>query len=360
MIKNPINIGVLLVTLALGTGGIFVLFSSQKPPSPSLDSASNTSHAQEVIISPRLLAQEDNDNDGLKDWEEIIMKTDPHNPDTDGDGTPDGEEIEQNRLPLNPNSHDSIELKTSQNPAYPLENPVSPTLTPSTEAQLKKISNPRPQYADDLDREVFHIMNPPSYISLWATLQDELIAEKWMAEHERIPLDSEEHVISFIIKSLDYSLAEEGITPREYAVFKEILPGYYLNLKRWEAENLRYILEQERKKQSLSKTLISLSHMFAYSSPRVFPPQSSSHTLIQHMNVTDTIRILSQFIFSPKAAFALEPVCFRTSGVAGPAGFNSWAPRCTRKGKVYGCLTDVCAGWPNALWDSTTGICGCG
>ena len=42
----------------------------------------------------------DEDGDGLKDWEEILWKTDPLNPDTDHDGTPDGEEIRANRDPL--------------------------------------------------------------------------------------------------------------------------------------------------------------------------------------------------------------------------------------------------------------------
>jgi len=42
----------------------------------------------------------DSDNDGLKDWEEILWKTDPNNPDTDADKTTDGEEIKQNRNPL--------------------------------------------------------------------------------------------------------------------------------------------------------------------------------------------------------------------------------------------------------------------
>lgn len=45
-------------------------------------------------------AQKDSDNDGLKDWEEVLWKTDPNNPDTDGDGTPDGEEVALNRSPI--------------------------------------------------------------------------------------------------------------------------------------------------------------------------------------------------------------------------------------------------------------------
>lgn len=42
----------------------------------------------------------DTDNDGLKDWEEDLYKTDPLNPDTDNDGYLDGEEINSGHNPL--------------------------------------------------------------------------------------------------------------------------------------------------------------------------------------------------------------------------------------------------------------------
>jgi len=42
----------------------------------------------------------DSDNDGLKDWQETLYKTDANNPDTDGDGYLDGEEIDSGHNPL--------------------------------------------------------------------------------------------------------------------------------------------------------------------------------------------------------------------------------------------------------------------
>lgn len=50
----------------------------------------------------------DSDGDGLKDWEEALYHTDPHNPDTDGDGTPDGQEIREGRDPLKKGPNDKI------------------------------------------------------------------------------------------------------------------------------------------------------------------------------------------------------------------------------------------------------------
>lgn len=54
------------------------------------------------------LLNKDTDNDDLKDWEEILWKTDPNNPDTDKDGAPDGEEIKLNRNPLKPGPNDFL------------------------------------------------------------------------------------------------------------------------------------------------------------------------------------------------------------------------------------------------------------
>jgi len=53
--------------------------------------------AKETTVESQNL---DTDNDGLKDWEEKLYKTDPLNPDTDGDGYLDGEEINSGHNPL--------------------------------------------------------------------------------------------------------------------------------------------------------------------------------------------------------------------------------------------------------------------
>lgn len=53
----------------------------------------------------------DSDNDGLKDWEEALWKTNVDNPDTDLDGTPDGEEVRLGRDPLKPGPDDKLEEK---------------------------------------------------------------------------------------------------------------------------------------------------------------------------------------------------------------------------------------------------------
>lgn len=53
----------------------------------------------------------DTDGDGLKDWEEILWKTDPKKSDTDNDGTSDGEEVIAERDPLKAGPDDKIAAK---------------------------------------------------------------------------------------------------------------------------------------------------------------------------------------------------------------------------------------------------------
>lgn len=65
---------------------------------------------------------QDNDRDGLQNWEEQIYGTDPNNPDTDGDGTSDGDEVKAGRNPLvkGPNDYlntpDTTESAANQQP----------------------------------------------------------------------------------------------------------------------------------------------------------------------------------------------------------------------------------------------------
>ena len=63
----------------------------------------------------------DSDNDGLKDWEEAVYKTDPKNPDTDGDGYLDGEEVTSGYDPI----------KAAPNDELPNVNPKKPRPLPN-------------------------------------------------------------------------------------------------------------------------------------------------------------------------------------------------------------------------------------
>lgn len=75
--------------------------------------APNTSNTLAVKVE-KPVPELDSDGDGLKDWEEGLWGTDPHNKDTDGDGTSDGDEVAQNRNPLVPGPNDQIVPKKEE------------------------------------------------------------------------------------------------------------------------------------------------------------------------------------------------------------------------------------------------------
>jgi hypothetical protein len=54
----------------------------------------------------------DTDEDGLKDWQEVIQGTDPEKSDSDGDGTKDGAEIAAGRNPLKAGPDDKGSIAT--------------------------------------------------------------------------------------------------------------------------------------------------------------------------------------------------------------------------------------------------------
>lgn len=94
---------IVFVLIPLVLLGGFLLFSYTRD-----------THAPEIkAIAIKERSSQDNlsidaDQDGLKDWEEQMYGTDPHNPDTDGDGTKDGDEIAQGRDPLKKGTDDAL------------------------------------------------------------------------------------------------------------------------------------------------------------------------------------------------------------------------------------------------------------
>jgi hypothetical protein len=89
------------VAIALAAGAIIVagaLSVSQKNSGSSPSKISALDSAIKDAVAKNLT--EDDDSDGLKNWEESLYKTDPNNPDTDSDGMSDGDEVTAGRDPF--------------------------------------------------------------------------------------------------------------------------------------------------------------------------------------------------------------------------------------------------------------------
>ncbi len=108
---------IILVFVILIIAGLIISFRIEKK-----ETVQTTLVTSAEVAKVNAILAKDADDDGLKDWEEELWKTDPANPDTDGDGTSDGEEITTGRNPLTAGPDDRLDeeaLKTKVNQPHP-------------------------------------------------------------------------------------------------------------------------------------------------------------------------------------------------------------------------------------------------
>ncbi|MDD4989187.1 MAG: hypothetical protein PHV42_02050 [Candidatus Pacebacteria bacterium] len=105
MTRPSNKIIILLIVAVLIVGGTFFFknFGGKINWNPFASKTPDTQNQDQQVLAENEI-NKDSDNDGLKDWEEKLWKTDLNNPDTDGDGTPDGEEVKEGRDPTIPNT----------------------------------------------------------------------------------------------------------------------------------------------------------------------------------------------------------------------------------------------------------------
>ncbi|MDO8510458.1 MAG: thrombospondin type 3 repeat-containing protein [bacterium] len=99
-------VALLIVALALVASlSILALKRGAKsaPAEPTIDLVSATETRE-------AFTETDSDNDGLKDWEEILWQTSSQNRDTDRDGTSDGEEVAAGRNPSVAGPNDTLNI----------------------------------------------------------------------------------------------------------------------------------------------------------------------------------------------------------------------------------------------------------
>lgn len=90
--KKILATSIILLVIIITVYSIYLYSTSKNNISSTEKTSSKTAVANDNI---GLFL--DSDNDGLRDWEEVLWKTDPQNPDTDRDGISDGEEANINR-----------------------------------------------------------------------------------------------------------------------------------------------------------------------------------------------------------------------------------------------------------------------
>ncbi|MES2436449.1 MAG: hypothetical protein V4519_00380 [Patescibacteria group bacterium] len=82
--------------IAVGSIAFAAIYSSKI----NLESQPTNLIADTSNVIKNQILENDTDNDTLKDWEEVLWKTNPKLADTDGDGTSDGAEVKAQRDPM--------------------------------------------------------------------------------------------------------------------------------------------------------------------------------------------------------------------------------------------------------------------
>ncbi|MFO0718588.1 MAG: hypothetical protein U0522_00980 [Candidatus Paceibacterota bacterium] len=89
----------IIITCAVVLGGIY-LSSKVKSEKVFTATEDNTQLLPDIVVNENVknTSTIDTDGDGLKDWEEVLWKTNPLKSDTDGNGISDAKEVEKKQL----------------------------------------------------------------------------------------------------------------------------------------------------------------------------------------------------------------------------------------------------------------------
>lgn len=111
------KVALLIIACLIAVGAVsFVVYANKPETSDTYDSSlvRGVDSADLIDNSLRKSSDQDDDADGLFNWEEVLWKTDPKNPDTDGDLMPDGEEVKMGRNPAVKGPNDQLITPTSK------------------------------------------------------------------------------------------------------------------------------------------------------------------------------------------------------------------------------------------------------
>lgn len=161
----------LLLILAGGVlaGAYFFKLQKDGTENSQLTAVQNSSQTGNTIY------EKDSDNDGLKDWQEILYGTDPNNPDTDGDGTPDGEEVRLGRNPLAKGPNDKILPTQPATQTTGNQNQTNPSSATNSTSQTTADNSETQKLASNFLSEYLALKN--AGVTIDAATQQKLVAD---------------------------------------------------------------------------------------------------------------------------------------------------------------------------------------
>lgn len=205
-----------LVTLIICIGVITSVFLISNIHTPS-----NTSPKKRVDVLAHIdkTADSDTDGDGLKDWEESLIGTNPQNKDTDGDGTSDGDEVAQGRDPrkAGPNDKANTEQTTLTSTAPGEENTLTDQVSKNFFAQYllakKGGQEITPEIAVQIAESVMQNVPMESTAKQYGVKDIVIVPDseqanttyvtKFIAILKKYPPPSKENELEIVLKALD-------------------------------------------------------------------------------------------------------------------------------------------------------------
>jgi hypothetical protein len=152
----------------------------------------------------------DSDNDGLRDWEENLYKTDPLNPDTDADGYLDGEEINSGHNPSIKGPNDKLDF-------YPLPVGDKYNITDKIFSDIDSVLKSYIEQKDEYARDHPEIKSSQEYLAQvsQSTLEEMftraiLYNEKNWAEQVNTILEEMPEVFQIEIADKDINISENN------------------------------------------------------------------------------------------------------------------------------------------------------
>lgn len=169
----------------------------------------------------------DSDNDGLRDWEEELYRTNPFNPDTDGDGYLDGEEVDSGHNPLVKAPGDELGF-------YPLPLGEKYNLTNKilNEASIQKVVSSYLSQKIDYLEDHPEINDPNQFSALTDPSTIKEMARRSIGDNYDYLMEANEEYISELSEIFDISVADEQIKISEDNS-QEAIKLYIFKISEW-------------------------------------------------------------------------------------------------------------------------------
>ncbi len=201
------------------------------------------------------------------------------------------------------------------------------------------------------EQKIFNWIWPEDYRRGLAEIETLYINEGYIAQRPPTNFDDEENIYQFLALTLDVAETQKWIIPSDATILRKGLK-----------ETLPPVIEHD--KNLLRQGLLPVS----------FLPKDT--------DITKLRLVIFANIAQASPGWVTSPDCYKDDAPFNPLpGPNLWAECCncgwfcTPKGCKFfedceeqsvkcnvpaGCLNLTCRTFPNAIWDPTTGICGCG